>query len=113
LNRASNRLRTELSYTRLSDQVKAIAGLLEEKASNLIANQEIALILDLQTDEWWQDVTTPTLENVRNRPRRLVRRAKAGGLRGIGRCRIPPRCRALAPLPLALAQPQPGAGYCQ
>ncbi len=29
-----------------------------------MVHQELALIQDLQSDEWWQDVTTPMLEHV-------------------------------------------------
>ena len=32
----------------------------------------MALIQDVQTDEWWQDVTVPMLEGVRRRLRDLV-----------------------------------------
>jgi type I restriction enzyme R subunit len=53
--------------------VKAIAGLLEEKASIPMVQRELALILEIQTDEWWQDVTTPMLETVRKRLRALVK----------------------------------------
>lgn len=38
-----------------------------------MVHQEMALILDVQTDEWWQDVTTPMLENVRKGLRALVK----------------------------------------
>ena len=34
---------------------------------------ELPLILDLQTDEWWQNVTVPMLETVRRRLRSLVK----------------------------------------
>ena len=34
---------------------------------------QMALIQELQTDEWWQDVTIPMLEGVRRRLRDLVR----------------------------------------
>jgi len=66
-------LRVEPSFNRLRDQVKAIAGLLEEKATIPMVQQQLPLIQDLQTDEWWQDVTTPMLENVRKRIRALVK----------------------------------------
>jgi type I restriction enzyme R subunit len=66
-------LRVEPAFKRLSDQVKAIAGLLEEKSSIPMVQQQLPLIQDLQTDEWWQDVTTPMLENVRKRIRALVK----------------------------------------
>jgi type I restriction enzyme R subunit len=66
-------LRLEPSFARLRDQVKGIAGLLQDKASIPMIQAELALILDLQTDEWWQNVTVPILENVRRRLRSLVK----------------------------------------
>jgi type I restriction enzyme, R subunit len=66
-------LRHEPAFERLRDQVKAIAGLLEEKSAIPMVHQQMALIQDLQTDEWWQDATTPMLESVRRRLRDLVR----------------------------------------
>ncbi len=66
-------LKAEPAFARLSKQVKDIAGLLEEKAAIPMVQAQLALILDIQTDEWWQDVTTPMLEIVRLRLRDLVR----------------------------------------
>jgi type I restriction enzyme R subunit len=66
-------LRHEPSFARLRDQVKGIAGLLQDKASIPMIQAELPLILDLQTDEWWQDVTVPILENTRRRLRSLVK----------------------------------------
>lgn len=66
-------LRHEPSFERLRDQVKAIAGLLEEKSSIPMVNAQMPLIQDIQTDEWWQDVTTPMLEVARKRLRSLVK----------------------------------------
>ena len=66
-------LRAEPAFQRLSDQVKAIAGLLEEKASIPMVQEQLPLIQEIQSDEWWQDVTTPMLETVRKRLRALVK----------------------------------------
>ena len=66
-------LRAEPGFERLREQVKAIAGLLEEKSSIPVVREQLALIQDVQTDEWWQDVTLPMLERVRKRLRALVR----------------------------------------
>jgi type I restriction enzyme R subunit len=66
-------LRAESSFKRLKDQVMAIAGLLEEKSSIPMVKEQMPLIQEIQTDEWWQDVTTPMLENVRRRLRALVK----------------------------------------
>lgn len=66
-------LRSEPAFVRLREQVKAIAGLLEEKSAIPMVREQMALIQDLQTDEWWQDVTAPMLEGVRRRLRALVK----------------------------------------
>jgi type I restriction enzyme R subunit len=65
-------LRHEPGFARLRDRVKEIAGLLEEKAAIPMVNAQMALIQDVQTDEWWQDVTVPMLEVLRRRLRDLV-----------------------------------------
>ena len=66
-------LRAEPGYERLRDQVRTIAGLLEEKASIPRVREQLTLIHEVQSDEWWQDVTLPMLERVRRRLRDLVR----------------------------------------
>ncbi|MGH8728696.1 MAG: type I restriction-modification enzyme R subunit C-terminal domain-containing protein [Burkholderiales bacterium] len=73
LNLQLTLLRSEPAFARLRDQVKAIAGLLEEKSAIPMVRGQMALIQDVQTDEWWQDVTTPMLESVRRRLRDLVK----------------------------------------
>jgi len=73
LNLQLAQLRAEPGFARLRDQVKAIAGLLEEKASIPMVQVQRALIQDLQTDEWWQDVTVPMLDQARKRLRLLVK----------------------------------------
>jgi type I restriction enzyme R subunit len=65
-------LRTEPGFARLRDQVKAIAGLLEDYSSIPGVAEQMTLIAELQTVEWWEGVTLPMLENVRNRLRLLV-----------------------------------------
>ena len=66
-------LRVEPSFERLRDMVKSIASALEEKAIIPMVKPHLPLIQDLQTDEWWQDVTTPMLEQVRKQLRALVK----------------------------------------
>ena len=66
-------LRSEPGFERLRDKVKAIAGLLEEKAAVPMVRDQMALIQDVQTDAWWQDVTVPMLEVIRRRLRDLVK----------------------------------------
>lgn len=66
-------LRGEPAFARLCEQVKGIAGLLEEKSAIPMVRDQMVLIQDLQSEEWWQNVTTPMLEVVRRRLRLLVR----------------------------------------
>jgi type I restriction enzyme R subunit len=66
-------LRHERSFTRWSNDVRQIAGALEEKASIPMVRAELELIIEVQTDEFWQDITTSILEDVRKRLRSLVK----------------------------------------
>lgn len=68
----------EPSYGRLRKQVVEIAGLLEEAASIPMVQQQLEIIQEVQTDEFWQDVTPPMLENVRKRLRLLVKLIEKG-----------------------------------
>jgi type I restriction enzyme R subunit len=65
-------LRVEPGFERLRDRVKEIAGLLEEKDAIPMVREQMALIQDVQSDEWWQDVTVPMLEVMRRRLRGLL-----------------------------------------
>jgi type I restriction enzyme, R subunit len=73
LNLQLARLRSEPGFERMREQVKAIAGLLEEKSAIPMVRDQMVLIQDVQTDEWWQAVTVPMLEVVRRRLRDLVK----------------------------------------
>lgn len=66
-------LRSEPSFERLRDQVKLLAGLLEEQSSIPMIRAEMPLILELQGTEWWEGVTPAMLETVRRRLRALVK----------------------------------------
>jgi type I restriction enzyme R subunit len=66
-------LKVEPAFKRLSEQVRGIAGLLEEKSSIPMVRDQMVLIQEIQTDEWWQDVNVPMLETVRRRLRALVK----------------------------------------
>ena len=54
-------------------RVEAIAGLLSEKDSIPMVRAQMALIEDLQTEAFWQDVTPAILESVRKQLRSLVK----------------------------------------
>ena len=66
-------LRSEPGFARMRDQVKAIAGVLEEKSAIPMVRDQMALIQEIQTDEYWQDVTAPILEVARKRLRALLK----------------------------------------
>lgn len=71
-------LRHETTYERLSKQVIEIASLLEEKANIPMVQAQMEMIQEIQTEEFWQDVTAPMLENVRKRLRLLVKLIEKG-----------------------------------
>jgi type I restriction enzyme R subunit len=50
-----------------------IASLLEELQNIPMVAAELSVILELQTDEYWQDITVPMLETVRRRLRSLIK----------------------------------------
>jgi type I restriction enzyme R subunit len=65
-------LHAATGFERLRDQVRTIAGLLEEKAAIPMVRAQLPLIAEIQTDEWWVNVTVPMLELVRRRLRDLA-----------------------------------------
>ena len=66
-------LTSDKSFIKLRDQVKEIANRLEEKRTVPMVNEQLELILDLQQDEYWADITLPMLEDIRKRLRDLVK----------------------------------------
>ena len=71
-------LRAELG--RLSDEpyeqqrrrIVNVASALEDQGNIPVIAEQLALINDIQTDEWWADVSYPMLEEARKRLRSLV-----------------------------------------
>ena len=66
-------LRSEPRFSKLRGHVTEIAELLEEHATIPMVKEQLVLLEELQSDEWWQDVTIIMLEQVRKRLRLLVR----------------------------------------
>ena len=66
-------LRADHEFDGLRKKVVDIASLLEDLQNIPMVATELALILDLQTDEYWQDITAPMLETVRRRLRALIK----------------------------------------
>jgi type I restriction enzyme R subunit len=66
-------LRIEPRFAKLRDQVMEIASLLEEEAAIPMVKDQLVLLEELQSEDWWTDVTPAMLEDVRKKLRSLVR----------------------------------------
>jgi type I restriction enzyme, R subunit len=66
-------LNADKSFQRISQQVRDMAGKLSEMKSIPMVAQHMVLILEIQSDEFWQDLTLPILENVRKKLRALMK----------------------------------------
>jgi type I restriction enzyme R subunit len=70
-------LRAHKSFAGLKEKIVKICGLLEELSNVPAVAAQLALIHDMQTDEYWQDVTAPILESARKKLRELVKLIEA------------------------------------
>jgi type I restriction enzyme, R subunit len=66
-------LRVDPAFGGLRTRITEIASLLEELGNVPMVAVEMELILEIQADEFWQDITLPMLETVRRRLRALVK----------------------------------------
>jgi len=73
LNAQLSLLQHDKSFTRHQQRIRETAALLEELRNVPMVAAEMELILELQTDSYWQDITPPMLESVRRRLRSLVK----------------------------------------
>jgi type I restriction enzyme, R subunit len=73
LNAQLSLLQHDRSFIRHQKRIRETAALLEELRNVPMVAAELELILELQTDSYWQDITPPILENVRRRLRSLVK----------------------------------------
>jgi len=73
LNLQTAILQNNRSQENYQIQVRDIAKGLEDKSAIPSVAAQMELIMALQTDQWWSDVTLPMLENVRIRLRELTR----------------------------------------
>jgi type I restriction enzyme R subunit len=72
LNLQLSVLRHDPRFAKLRDQVVAIAEMLEEQANIPMVREQLVVLEELQSEEWWQDVTVVMLEQVRKKLRNLV-----------------------------------------
>jgi type I restriction enzyme, R subunit len=66
-------MRSDRAFEALRGKIVQIAALLEELSNVPMVATAMPLILEIQTDEYWQDVTVPMLETMRRRLRDLVK----------------------------------------
>ncbi len=66
-------LRNDVAFTRCKEKVVALAAKLEELGNVPMVAAEMALILSLQTDEYWENIDAWTLEEIRRRLRSLIK----------------------------------------
>lgn len=66
-------LRADPSFTNLQTRIMGIAAKLEELSNIPMVKQNLELIAQVQTDDYWQDITLPMLEHLRRRLRTLVK----------------------------------------
>jgi type I restriction enzyme R subunit len=66
-------VRAEPAFEGFKARITEVASLLEELGNVPMVDAEMALILEIQTDDFWQDITLPMLETVRRRLRALVK----------------------------------------
>jgi len=65
-------LRHEPRFTKLRDQVMVIAEMLEQQANIPMVREQLVVLEELQSEDWWQDVTVMMLDQVRKKLRDLV-----------------------------------------
>ncbi|MBT4052910.1 MAG: DEAD/DEAH box helicase family protein [Bacteroidetes Order II. Incertae sedis bacterium] len=66
-------LRSDPSFASLQARIMSIASKLEELGNVPMVAAEMPLILEVQTDEYWQDINLPILEVLRRHLRKLVK----------------------------------------
>ncbi len=65
-------LRSSGDFIAYRDRIRELASQLETMESIPAIRAELALIQDLQTEEYWQDITLPMIEQVRRKLRGLI-----------------------------------------
>jgi len=66
-------LQNDANFARCKEKVVALAGKLEELGNVPMVAAEMQLILEVQSDEYWQDIDAWTLEQMRRRLRALIK----------------------------------------
>ncbi len=73
-------LRGDARFAQYQEQITGIAAALEAISANVgVVRAELALILEIQTDEYWQNIDAWTLEQARRRLRSFVKLLRGDG----------------------------------
>lgn len=73
LNLQLAQVENSASFGRLKEKVQDMASELEHKENIPSVKEQMELILEVQADEYWEDISLPMIENVRRRLRGLIR----------------------------------------
>lgn len=71
-------LRADPAFVNYQARIMGIASALEELSNVPMVAAEMTLILEVQTDDYWQDINLPILEIMRRRLRKLVKLIEPG-----------------------------------
>jgi type I restriction enzyme, R subunit len=66
-------LRGETRFAAMRDKIMELASALQEKSSIPMVNEQMALILEIQSDDYWEGITAPILDFARKKLRALVK----------------------------------------
>jgi type I restriction enzyme R subunit len=66
-------LRSDATFAKYQERIQKIASSLEELANVPMVAAQMTLILELQTDEYWEGITLPMLEEMRRKLRGLIK----------------------------------------
>lgn len=66
-------LRSDAIFAKYQERIKGIASSLEKLGNVPMVAAQMNLILELQSDEYWQDISLPMLEEVRRKLRGLIK----------------------------------------
>lgn len=66
-------LQADKAFEAHRKRIRELASLLEDLGNVPMVAAELDLIIELQTDEYWQDITAPMLETVRRKLRHLIK----------------------------------------
>ena len=70
-------LRADPAFVKIKDRIISVASKLEELGNVPMVAAHMTLILEAQTEEYWQDINPPILETLRRRLRDLVKLIEA------------------------------------